>query len=73
MLNDNGGVAVGGNKTVGKVMFNVVSASSQKSYNSVNKVILQYCFEADNNQRAALTEWALERLVQQKSQRDFKK
>ena len=73
MLNDNGGVAVGGNKTVGKVMFNVVSASSQKSYNSVNKVILQYCFEADNNQRTVPTEWALERLVKQNPHRHFNK
>ena len=61
-MDDNGGATGGRNKTVGEVMFNVVSDSSRKSYNSVNKVILQYCFEADNDHRAALTEWALELL-----------
>ena len=59
LSDDNGGAVGGGNKMVDEVMFNVVSASSRKSYNSVNKVILQYCFEVDNNQRAALTEWSL--------------
>ena len=32
----------GVNKTVDEVMFNVVSASSLKSYNSENKLIVQY-------------------------------
>ena len=58
---------------MGEVMFIVVSASSLKSHNSVKKVILQYCFEADNNQRAALPEWALELLVQQNAHRYFNK
>ena len=69
----NGGTTGGRHNNMGEVMFIVVSASSLKRNNSVKKVILQYCFEADNDQRAALTEWALEGLVQKKSQRDFKK
>ena len=46
----NGGATDGRNKTLDEVMFNVVSASLRKRYNSVNKVILPYCFETDNNQ-----------------------
>ena len=73
LSDDNVGATGGVNKTLGEVMFNVVSASSKKRYNSVNKMILQYCFEADNNQRTVPTEWALERLVQQNPHRDFNK
>ena len=42
----------GGNKTLDEVILNVVSDISRKSYNSVNKVILQYCFEVDNDKHA---------------------
>ena len=41
---DNGGATGGVNKIVGEVMFNVVSASSRNSYDSVNKVILKIFF-----------------------------
>ena len=51
LSDDNGGATGGRNKTVGEVMFNVVSDSSRKRYNSVNRIILQYCFEAINNQK----------------------
>ena len=47
------------NNTVDEVIFNVESYLSCKSYNSVNKVILQHCFEVESNQLVALTEWAL--------------
>ena len=73
LSDDNGSANGSRNKRVDEVMLNVVSASSCKSYNSVNKVILQYCFEADNNHRAALTELALELLGQYNLQRYSKK
>ena len=53
LLDDNGGTTGGRNKAVDEVMFNVVSALLLKSYNSVNKFILQYFFEAENYQRVA--------------------
>ena len=56
-----------------EIMFHLVSGSSRKSYNYVKKLILKYCFEADNNQRVALTEWALKRLGHSNPQRYFKK
>ena len=65
LSDDNDGVTGEGINTVVEVMFNVVSASLRKSYNYVNKMILQYCFEVYNNQRTVLTEWSLERLVKQ--------
>ena len=55
LLYYNGGATGGGNKAVDEVMFNVVLASSHKIYNSVNKVILRYCFGDDNNQRGTIT------------------
>ena len=59
LLDDNGSAMGERNNTVDGLMFNMVSYLLRKSYNYVNKVIFQYCFEADNNQRAALTKWAL--------------
>ena len=55
------------------VMFNLVSVSSRKLYNSMNKVILKYCFEADNNHPEALTKWALNQLEDQKLHRGSRK
>ena len=55
----------GGNNTLDEVMFNLVSASLRRSYNSVNKVVWKYFFKANNNKRAALIECALGLLVQQ--------
>ena len=39
---DNGGTTGGGNKTVDEVMFIIFPYSLRKSYNSVNKAILQF-------------------------------
>ena len=73
LSDDNGGAVGGINKMLDELMFNVVSASSRKRYNSVNKVVLKYCFEVGNNLGTALTEWLMELLGQQNLQIDHKK
>ena len=74
VLSDDNVGAVGGiNKMLDELMFNVVSVSSRKRYNSVNKVVLKYCFEVGNNLGTALTEWLMELLGQKNSQNQFKK
>ena len=62
LSDDNGGTTEGVNNIVDEVMFNVLSDSLSRSYNSVNKLIVQYCFEEENNKHAALIEWALDQL-----------